>query len=258
MNRMDMLKTGTKKLVVYLMAGDPGLKETEELIVTLAQSGVSLVELGIPFSDPIADGPVIQKAGERALKRGVTIDKCLKVIENVRKKGIQVPIVAMTYYNLIHHYGSKRFVDSALKAGLDGAIIPDLPFDEEAEFHNYAKKRGFNLVYLVAPSNTMDRAKKIVEKSRGFVYYILQKGVTGGSKSVNSGFHMLQHVKTLSKIPVFAGFGVSDPLQAKEILKIADGVIIGSAFVSLCEKYGKNRNMLLKNAKMFVKKFLNV
>jgi len=258
MNRMEMLNSKTKKLVVYLMAGDPGLKETEDLIVTLAQSGVSLVELGIPFSDPVADGPVIQKAGERAIARGININKCLKVIENVRKKGIHVPIVAMTYYNLIHHYGSKRFVDRALKAGLDGAIIPDLPFDEEPEFHNYAKKHGFNLVYLVAPSNTMERAKKIVEKSRGFVYYILQKGVTGGSKTGSSGFRMLQHAKKLSKIPVFAGFGVSDPEQAKEILKIADGVIIGSAFVSLCEKYGKNRNMLLKNAKMFVKKFLNV
>ncbi|PKL91749.1 MAG: tryptophan synthase subunit alpha [Candidatus Goldiibacteriota bacterium HGW-Goldbacteria-1] len=257
MNRMEMLKSKGKKIVIYLMAGDPGIKETEDLIITLARSGVSLVELGIPFSDPIADGMVIQKAGERALSRGVTIKDCLEIVKRVRAKGIEIPIVAMTYYNLIYHFGPEKFVDSALKAGLDGAIIPDLPFDEEPKFYSYAKKHDFNLVYLAAPSNTRERAKKIVEKSSGFVYYILQKGVTGSAKSSIVGFELLKYLKKLSKLPVFAGFGISEPSQAKEILKIADGVIIGSAFVSLCEKYGKNKSVMLKKAEMFVKKFLN-
>jgi tryptophan synthase alpha chain len=255
MNRMDALNSPGKKLVIYLMAGDVDMDATGQLMQMLDKEGVSLIELGIPFSDPIADGPVIQSAGERALRNKVNIHDCLALVKKSRNEGVRAPIVAMTYYNLIFHFGPEKFVDAALAAGLDGAIIPDLPFDEENYFYQYAKSKGFNLVFLAAPSNRDDRAKKIVEKSSGFVYYILQKGVTGAAKGSIQGLDKLRKIKKWSKIPVFAGFGISRPDQVKEILQYADGVIIGSAFVSLSEKFGASKKTLLLKATEFVKEF---
>jgi len=252
MNRIDGLK-GKKSLVIYLMAGDGGAKTTLEVCEAIADAGADLIEIGIPFSDPMADGVVIQKAGERSLALGTSCADVLKMVKRLREK-INTPLAAMTYYNIIHAYGPEKFVDHALKAGLDAAIIPDLPFDEEKEFRNYAKARGFYLVYLVAPSNTPERAKKIMENSSGFVYYILQKGVTGARKGGLTGLDGLKALKKASDKPVFAGFGISEPSQAGKVLKDADGVIIGSAFVSLFEKYS-NRKTLVKKAREFTLKF---
>ncbi len=252
MNRLDTLK-GKKNLVIYLMAGDGGIETTEKICIEIEKAGADLIELGIPFSDPMADGVVIQKAGERSLKNGTNCSDVLKLVKRLRKT-VKIPLVAMTYYNIIYAYGPRKFVDDAINAGLDGAIIPDLPFDEEKEFRDYAEKKGFYIVYLVAPSNTPDRAKKIMENSRGFVYYILQKGVTGARKGVLTGLEGLKALKKISDKPVFAGFGISEPSQAAEVLKEADGVIIGSAFVSLFEKYTDSKT-LVKKAREFTLKF---
>jgi tryptophan synthase alpha chain len=255
MNRIETLKQSkSKPLVLYLMAGDPDLKTTEELIYLMAGEGVSLIEIGVPFSDPVADGPTIQAAGERALKNGITIKDTLAMVRKARLK-VSIPMVFMTYYNLIYSYGPEKFVDDCLKAGVDGAIVPDLPFDEEVSFYKYAKNKGFYLIYLVSPTNTPSRMKKIVEKSLGFVYYILLKGVTGARKKLDPSVLRIKAVKKISNKPVLAGFGISTPQQAGEVAKNADGVIIGSAFVALIARYGKSLVKLKVEAKRFIRQF---
>jgi tryptophan synthase alpha chain len=256
MNRLDSLaQKKEKSLVIYLMAGDPDLKTTEEIIPVMAEEGVSVIEIGVPFSDPVADGSVIQAAGERALKNNVSLKDSLAMVKRVRKK-VSIPLVFMTYYNIIYSYGRERFVDDCLKAGVDGAIIPDLPFDEEVSFYEYSKKRGFYLIYLVSPANTPSRTKKIVEKSHGFVYYILLKGVTGARKNLVYDLKALKIIRKISDKPVFGGFGISTPQQAEKVASFTDGVIIGSAFVSLMEKFGTKRARLKVETAKFVKKFL--
>jgi tryptophan synthase alpha chain len=254
-NRIDTLTKDRKHTVIYLMAGDPDLRATEKLVLDLSAAGVSLIELGVPFSDPVADGKSIQAAGERALKNHVTMKDALALVRRVRKK-ISTPIVFMTYYNLIFSYGIKKFVNDALSAGVDGAIVPDLPFDEEKDFYNYALNAGFYLIYLVSPSNTAARVKKIVEKTRGFVYYILLKGVTGARSRTEADFSNIKKIKQYTSRPVFAGFGISKPKQAREVFRHADGVIIGSAYVDVIAGCGKNRAKLYSRAGKFVKKFL--
>lgn len=255
MNRIDTLDKHRKHLVIYLMAGDPDMKTTEELIYMLSESGVSLIELGLPFTDPMADGVSIQRAGERALKNKVTIKDVLALAAKVRKK-ISTPLVFMTYYNLIYNFGGEKFINEAKKAGVDGAIIPDLPFDEEKDFYRHAVKSNFHLIYLVSPANSAVRIKKIVEKTRGFVYYILLKGVTGARKKSEADYSNIKNVKKSTKKPVFAGFGISKPQHARVAFKHADGVIIGSAFVDLISKYGNNRKKLLNAARVFINKFM--
>ncbi|MCX8093265.1 MAG: tryptophan synthase subunit alpha [Candidatus Goldbacteria bacterium] len=256
-NRIEkILKDNSKKVVIYTMAGYPDLETTKQLIKLLDTVGVSLIELGIPFSDPVADGPVIQSAGEVALKRGTTIKKIFKLVREIRND-VKIPIVVMTYYNIIFNYGKEKFIKDAVKAGIDGAIIPDLPFDEEVDFYNYAKKSNFYIIYLVAPTNTITRAEKIVEKSMGFVYYILLRGVTGVRNKNESDLNRLIELKKSTDKPFFAGFGISKPQQARMILKYADGVIIGSAFIDEISKYIKNKSLLLKKAKKFIKEFIN-
>jgi tryptophan synthase alpha chain len=254
-NRIDMLDKSKKHLVIYLMAGDPDIKTTEKLVYQLAAGGVSLIELGVPFTDPMADGVSIQRAGERALKNRVTMKNVLALSARIRKK-ISTSLVLMTYYNLIYNYGGRKFVDDAKKAGVDGAIIPDLPFDEERDFYRYAVEKDFYLIYLVSPANGQARIKKIVEKTKGFVYYILLKGVTGARNKSEADFSNIKSIRKYSKKPVFAGFGISKPSHVKEALKQADGAIIGSAFVDIISRYGSNKTRLFRETGGFIKKFM--
>jgi tryptophan synthase alpha chain len=179
----------------------------------------------------------------------------MELVKKVRKT-VETPMVFMLYYNLILSYGTEKFIDDAIKCGIDGAIIPDLPFDEEEGFYEYAKKFGFYIIYLVSPTNTPSRMKKIVEKSSGFVYYILQKGVTGARKKSSGELKELRVIKKIAKKPVFAGFGISTPEQASVVANYADGVIIGSSFVSLVEKCGSDMAKLKVETGKFVKSFL--
>jgi len=254
-NRIDTLKKDRKHLVIYLMAGDPDIKTTEKLAYQLADGGVSLIELGVPFTDPMADGVSIQRAGERALKNRVTMKNVLALCARMRKK-ISTPLVLMTYYNLIYNYGGEKFINDAKKAGVDGAIIPDLPFDEEPDFYRHAVKKNFYLIYLVSPANRQARIKKIVEKTKGFVYYILLKGVTGARNRSEADYSNIKSIKKYTKKPVFAGFGISKPEHAKAAFKHADGVIIGSAFVDIISRYGGNKTRLFKETGGFIKKFM--
>ena len=236
MNRIDkkflaLKKAKKKAFVVFLTAGDPSLAKTEALIPALERAGVDLVEIGVPFSDPLADGPVIQASSQRALSRGVTLEKILAMTQRVRRK-TALPLLFMSYLNPIEHYGIARFAKKAKAAGLDGVIIPDLPPDEGRIIAATFRAQGLDLVYLLAPTSAAKRQKFISNASRGFVYFVSMTGVTGVKRALSPV--VLKQVSVLRKStrrPVCVGFGVSTPEQAKEAARAGDGVIVGSALV---------------------------
>ena len=240
MNRIDKLfkelRKGRKKaFIVYITAGYPTLRATERLISELEKSGVDLIELGIPFSDPLADGPTIQRSSEAAISKGANIKSILRIVRSARKH-VKLPLVFMTYYNLVAHYGMKRFVRESKTAGADGIIIPDLPPEEARELIDVSKKEGFATIFLAAPTSTKERLKNIAFKSRGFIYYVSLTGVTGARKNLPQD--ILSNVRRLKKItkkPVCVGFGVSNPGQARKIAHASDGVIVGSAVIKVIE-----------------------
>lgn len=236
MNRIEItfkkLKAENKKAFIpYIMAGDPNLKKTEEYLMLLAECGADIIELGVPFSDPLADGPTIQRAAERALKAGVTLKKIIPFVKDIRQY-LQVPIVLMTYYNPVFKYGEMSFVKDSVDAGVDGVIIPDLPPEEGKDFIKLSQDAGLSTIFLVAPTSTKDRIKYITSASSGFVYYVSMTGITGAKLDMERTFkNHIAYVKKTSDKPVAVGFGVSTPEDAKTIAQIADGVIVGSAIV---------------------------
>lgn len=241
MNRIDALfkalrKKRRKALIVYIAAGDPGVNATERFIHELEGCGVDLIELGIPFSDPLADGPTIQRASERALSRGATIRAILAMVRRARKKAA-IPIVFMTYYNLVMHYGIKKFIGDAKGAGADGIIIPDLPPEEGTALIEESRKNDFAAIFLAAPTSTKDRLKVIAKKTRGFLYYVSLTGTTGArARLPGEVAKKVKAIKRLTKKPVCVGFGISGPEQARKISRSSDGVIVGSAVIKVIEK----------------------
>lgn len=233
-----------KALIAYLMAGDPGLAETEQLVLALEQAGADIIELGVPFSDPIADGPVIQQAAERALRSGTSLRKILVSMKSLRQR-TEVPIVLMLYYNSIHAMGCKEFCDAASAAGVDGLIVPDMPPDEAGPLKGPADAAGLPLIFLLAPTSTTDRRKLVAKESHGFVYYVSLTGITG-SKLSNVG-DIQENVKKLRKVsgaPVAVGFGVATPEDAAQVSKMADGVIVGSAIVKRIASHQQDPAMI--------------
>jgi len=248
MNRIkdtfNRLKKAHKKaLIVYITGGYPNLSATERLVPELERSGVDIIEIGIPFSDPIADGPVIQKASEAALGKGATLRKILGSIVKIRKKS-DVPIVFMSYFNPIYRYGVENFVKDASKCGVDGAIIPDLPTEEAEEIIKIAKRDKFCMIFLTSPTSTIGRLKTIARKSEGFIYYVSLTGVTGTRDALAGDIAAnIRKIKRFTDKPVCVGFGVSNERQAREIAAIADGVIVGSAVIKFIEKFHKKRDL---------------
>ena len=241
----EVLGRKGKAFIPYIMAGDPSLERTGELVGILEECGADIIELGVPFSDPLADGPTIQKAAQRALGEGVTLGKVIGFVGSLRKT-TQIPIVLMTYYNLIFRYGEERFVRDAYSAGVDGIIIPDLPPDEAGSLLSFSKNTGFDIIFLVAPTSTGERIKKVARASRGFIYYVSITGITGSKLSVDAsiGSHIAK-IRQTSRKPVAVGFGISTPEEASEIAKIADGVIVGSAIVKRVEDTDENLKQYL-------------
>ncbi|MBE9502658.1 MAG: tryptophan synthase subunit alpha [Proteobacteria bacterium] len=241
MNRIDerfkkLESKDEKALITYIMAGDPSLKVTEDLIYAVEEAGADIIELGIPFSDPLADGPVIQRASERALASGTTVEKVFDMVQQVRKDS-QLPIVIMTYYNIIFKYGELRFLQDAEKCGVDGLIIPDLPPDEGEYITQAAQKHNIDLTFLLSPTSSDKRISLISKKSRGFIYYVSLTGVTGiRTKLSESIAPMINKIKTVTNKPVAVGFGISNTEQAGQVSTYADGVVIGSAIVKLIEE----------------------
>ena len=256
MNRIDkkfiqLKKRNKKAFIAFITAGYPNLAITAKLVLEFEKKGVDIIELGVPFSDPLADGPVIQEASEYSLKKGTNLVKILSLVRHLRMH-TSLPICLMTYYNPIFCFGDKRFVDQAVKSGVDGVIIPDLPYEEAGEFNRYANKNGLANICFIAPTSSSRRAKTISKISKGFIYYVSLTGVTGARKAVASDLKAnLSRIKRITAKPVCVGFGISDAKQVRQVQSIADGVIIGSAIVKKI-KENINRRDLVKIVGNFV------
>lgn len=258
MNRIDgvfaaLRKKGEKALIPYVTCGDPDIKFTEKLVSVLADSGADMVELGIPYSDPVADGPTIQKASVRALKGGVTLENIFALAERLRKK-IEIPLIIMTYYNPVYVMGVENFVKKAAAAGMDGLIIPDLPLEEACQLKTLADNNGINLIFLVAPTSTKERIQKISQMARGFIYCVSVAGVTGARQKVSNSLEsFLNRIRIQTSLPLAVGFGISSPDTARKASQHADGVIVGSALIERLEKNINNSHQALKEASDFIR-----
>ena len=238
--------TNEKALITYIMAGDPDIDTTESLIEAIERAGADILELGVPFSDPVADGPTIQRASDRALKSKTSLKKVMSLVKKIRKK-VTVPIIVMTYYNIILQYGIEKFPAEAVSAGIDGVIIPDLPPEEAEEFISYARAACLDTVFLLAPTSTEERIKKVTSVSSGFVYYVSMTGITGARLSnLNEVKVKVSEIQKHTDLPVAVGFGISSPEEARKISRWADGVIVGSALVRLIEDNIGKKQMLTR------------
>lgn len=239
MNKISKAFENGKAFIGFITAGDPNLETSEKIMMKMAQAGCDLIEIGIPFSDPIAEGPVIQNANVRALKQGVTTDKVFELVKRVSAQ-INIPLVFMTYLNVLFRYGYDRFLQNASAAGISGVIIPDMPFEEKEELQSVAKNYGIEVISLIAPTSE-DRIKMIAGEAEGFVYTVSSMGVTGTRSEIKTDLKTItQHIKEVTDIPVAIGFGINTPDQAKEYSHIADGIIVGSAIVDIVAEYGEN------------------
>lgn len=244
----QLRQNGEKALIAYVMAGDPSLQVTEQLVVELEQAGADIIELGVPFSDPIADGPVIQQAAERALRSGTSLRAILSMIAGLRDK-TQIPLVLMAYYNSIHSFGPERFCHEAVQAGIDGLILPDMPPDESSPLKGPAAAAGLPLIFLLAPTSTAERRTFVARQSHGFVYYVSLTGITG-AKLVNLAdvSKNVEKIRKVTDVPIAVGFGVATPEDAAKVAAIADGVIVGSAIVKQIAAYREKPEMVKKVA----------
>jgi tryptophan synthase alpha chain len=222
---------GKKAFIPYIMAGDPSMVRSGELVRLLEECGADLIELGVPFTDPVADGPVIQRAAERALRNGVTLRGVLALVREVRRSS-DIPLILMTYYNPVFKFGEEAFVREAAGAGVDGLIVPDLPPDEAGGLLKHARAHGLDVVFLLAPTSTADRIKLVAKASRGFIYYVSITGITGALLELDPAVReSIRAVREASGKPVALGFGVSNPSEAGAASEFADGIIVGSAIV---------------------------
>jgi tryptophan synthase alpha chain len=237
MNRIErkfiqLKKQNKKALVAFITAGYPDLATTEKLVYELEKSGVDIIELGVPFSDPLADGPVIQEASKVALEQGINLSKILGLVKDLRRK-TELPICLMTYYNPVFCFGEERLAKQAAASGVDGVIIPDLPYEEAVSFTRLAKGYDVINICFIAPTSSPSRIKAISRVARGFIYYVALAGVTGSRKSLSPDLKTrLSAIKKIARIPVCAGFGISCARQVALVNKIADGSIVGSAIVA--------------------------
>ena len=227
-----------KAFIPFVTCGDPSLDVTEKIVYAMEEAGADLIELGIPFSDPTAEGPVIQGANLRALSGGVTTDKVFDMVEKIRKNS-SIPMVFMTYANVVFSYGIERFCKRAAEVGMDGMILPDVPFEEKEEFASVAEKYGLDLISLIAPTSH-ERISMIAKEAEGFLYCVSSIGVTGTRSEFTTDFdEFFGVIKKNATIPCAVGFGISGPEQAKKMSTYCDGVIVGSAIVKLISQYGK-------------------
>jgi tryptophan synthase alpha chain len=229
----NLKRNGRKALIPYIMSGDPSLSATKKYIIDLEAAGADIIELGVPFSDPLADGPTIQRAAERSLRHGTTLRKVLGLVKEIRRKS-EIPLILMTYYNPVFRFGIKRFVKEAVSSGVDGVIIPDLIPDEAGDVIKISKQHGLDTVFLLAPTSTHDRLYKVSRASSGFIYYVSITGITGSQLSIGREMERtLRSLKAISGKPVAVGFGISNPKEASMVARLADGVIVGRAIVKL-------------------------
>jgi len=228
-----------KAFIPFITCGDPDLETTGKIVREAVKNGADLIELGIPFSDPTAEGPVIQRANIRALAGGVTTDKIFDFVREMRKD-VTIPLVFMTYANVIFSYGAENFISICEKIGIDGIVLPDLPFEEKNEFQPICRKYGVDLISLIAPTSE-DRIAMIAREAEGFLYIVSSLGVTGTRSEITTDLaSIVKVVRENTDIPCAIGFGVSAPWQAKKMAAVSDGAIVGSAIIKLIEKHGKS------------------
>ncbi len=232
----SVFKPSYKALIAYITVGYPDIETTLKTAAALANSGCDIIELGIPFSDPLADGATIQKASHIALQQDTTPQACLEVASQLRRK-LSVPLVFMTYYNPVYNFGLEAFCQSCTKAGINGLILPDLPPEEGVELEAITRKNSLDLIYLLAPTSTEARVTEVADKSRGFIYLVSLTGVTGARDSLPLELEdFVKRVRQKAKQPLCIGFGISSPEQAKRVAATADGVIVGSRIIQLIEE----------------------
>jgi len=220
-----------KAFIAYIMAGDPNISRTREMVRILEDCGVDIIELGVPFSDPLADGPAIQAAAQRALEGGTTLHTVIELVADLRKT-TKIPIILMTYYNPIFKYDEEKFIEDACASGVDGIIVPDLPPDEAEGMLKLTKKRPFDVIFLLAPTSTEDRIEKVSKASRGFIYYVSITGITGSKLALDPAIEThMNRIRSVSDTPIAVGFGIATPDEASVVARFADGVIVGSAIV---------------------------
>ncbi len=250
LNRIDhyfgrLRAQGRKAFVAYITAGDPNLKITAELAYSFERIGVDILELGVPFSDPLADGVVNRTAADRALKAGVTLVDVLRMITELRRKGLTIPLVLFTYFNPIHQYGIEKFVQDATRAGVDGILNLDLPPEESSRYAALMKNKELYPIYLIAPTTDPSRIAGIARKARGFIYYVSQEGVTGVRKSLARGIaSKIREIRRHTRTPIVVGFGISTPQQVSRVARIADGCVVGSAIVRRIGDLSQNAKLV--------------
>lgn len=251
MNRIDkrfadLRQNGRKGFVVYIGGGDPNLKATEELALAFDKLGVDVLEIGVPFSDPLADGIVNQLAAQRGLESGTTPPKVLEMISQVRQKA-QMPIVLYIYFNLLHRCGLEKFIQNAAAAGVDGLLTLDLPPEESGNYEELMRKAGLSTVYLVAPTTPDERIGRIVKRGSGFVYYVSRTGVTGMQAKVSDTITtMTAKIRAHTELPIAVGFGISNPEQATEVAESAEAIVVGSAIVNQIATHGKEPDLVAR------------
>jgi len=255
MNKITAQFQGEKPLITYISGGDPSLEMTEKLIYKLQAEGVDIIEIGIPFSDPLADGPVIQEASQRALKAGTTLKKLIAKINEIQAQ-VEVPLVLMGYYNSVLNYGEIEFARDIAEAGISGVIIPDLPVDEKADLSKYLENYGVSQIMLVTPNTSKQRLKEITAKSSGFLYCVAHLGTTGDDQQgvyPKLESYLKRVRKTAGELPLGLGFGIDGPEKVRKIIDYPDGIIIGSALIKAIQA-GKTEAEMLENAGKFVKR----
>lgn len=235
-NKFKELKTNNKKaLITFVTAGDPNLETTKKIVIGMEKAGADIVEIGIPYSDPIAEGPVIQAANKRALKNNIKIKDIMDTVSEIRKT-VKVPLVYLLYFNCIINYGKEKFFDDCKKVGIDGLIIPDLPFEEQWEVYDESIKYGIDIISLVSPTSN-NRIEKIVKNARGFLYCVSSLGVTGVRNEFDTDFeNFFSQINKFAKVPTALGFGIATTDDVKKLKKYCDGLIIGSAIVKIIEQ----------------------
>jgi tryptophan synthase alpha chain len=254
-NRIDqkfraLRALGQKGFIVYICAGDPNLNATAQLARTFERTGVDVLELGVPFSDPLADGVVNQLAAERGLRSGTTLKRVLKTVAALRRSGLQTPVVLYVYFNLVHRHGVKQFARDATSAGVDGVLALDLPPEEANAYEESLKRAGLHPIYLVAPTTPEKRVREITQHASGFIYYVSREGVTGMRKTVSQTVRpMVATIRKHSRLPVVVGFGISTPRQARAVAALADAVVVGSAIVNEIARLGTDRQLARKLAR---------
>lgn len=238
MNKITEAFSKRKAFIPFVTAGDPDLETTKKLLFAMREAGADLIEIGIPFSDPVAEGPVIQEADERALASGATTDNIFDMVREIREQ-LTVPLVFMTYINPVYVYGTEKFAKRMKECGVDGIIVPDVPFEEKQEIADIFRKEGQTLISMIAPTSS-DRVKMIAREAEGFVYCVSSLGVTGVRSEIGTGISkLIDQVREVSDIPCAIGFGISTPEQAKSMSEISDGAIVGSAIVRIVAEHGR-------------------